>query len=143
MSKENYEQAESLRQQYEDIIVSISEYREAAGKRMFDQENKDKPLIFERDGVVFKVDPFSPIQQGKSLIVETQTKDSFTRVRIWSNPSVNGKDEPKGAIIFENQNGTPKDALIHIQKHIETIQSLTTRTIQPTPEPAHPYLGEF
>ena len=137
MEKSNlYQTAEALREKYLSTLLPIPEYTEAAGRRMFNQ-HLSGPLQFEKDGTIFSVDAFSPMQQGNHLEIQTITSDYKTTVNVFSNPAMNGSDSPKGGLIYERrglhliadseveeQKFEGEKALYHINDHLQIIESI-------------------
>lgn len=137
MAKESlYQTTVSLRGKYLSNLLAIPQYTEEAGRRMFNQ-HVNGPLIFEKDGVRFSVNAFSPIQQGQHLEVSTTTSDYKTTVYVVSNPAMNGTDSPKGGLVFERQGlhlvadseierelYEGEEAVRHINDHLEIIESI-------------------
>jgi hypothetical protein len=98
-----HQTAEDMRDWYQKLFVEIPEYGYAAGVRMFDQKKTGDPIKFSKSGVEFSVNPYSPTQQGNFLEVTTVKDDYRTTVLLYSNPSINGKDSPKGMLEYERQ----------------------------------------
>lgn len=98
-----YHTAEGIRDWYKKIFLEMPEYARASGERMFHQGKAGQHITFSKSGVEFSLNPYSPTQQGNFLEVTTVQGDYRTTVLVYSNPSINGADSPKGMLEYERQ----------------------------------------